>query len=254
MDDFQQGFLSEPFDEVRHSVRERYARWHAFFLDLNKANVSLQHALPIARDDVRSLLGAALFARTLASTQAAVLLLEHGLLSQSKTVLRSALESLFALCAIATKPELAEPLARTHESDKRSLAEKMLRWKSSALKGALPDSSNEEKLREIVATKTPQLNLFQLAEAAGMTDWYLSMYALLSFPSHSSVTDLISHLVTDGNGIVEALKNEPELEDQDSAWAYASEIQISAASAANTIFGVGVPNLASLEDRLRSIA
>ena len=190
----------------------------------------------------------------LTSTQAAVILLEHGLLSQSKAVLRMALESLFALAAIEAKPEIALPLAQSQEANKRSLADKILQWQSPELKASLTGRIDNTKLQEFVSNPARDFNTAQLAEAAGMMDWYRSMYALLSFPAHSTVSDLVSHVVTDNEGNVTALKNEPEVEGQEAAWAFAIEIQVRAARAVREIFDLKNLDMDTYAKALRDLS
>ena len=106
MTHFAQGFLSEEIRSVRGAVRQQYPVHHSILSLLNEQCVALQHRLSLRSDKPRDLLGGALFARTLASTQAAVILLEHGLPSQANTVLRSALEALLAGAMPTTMVEL----------------------------------------------------------------------------------------------------------------------------------------------------
>jgi hypothetical protein len=253
MNYFAQGFLSESFDEVHHAVRNQYASYRDILMRLNEQCVSAQYELSINVDAPRELLGGTLFARTLTSSQAAIILLEHGLPAQAQTVLRSALESLFALAAIEEKPELALPLAQSQEANKKSLADKMLQWQSAELKASLSAQADEVKLREIASNRTRNFNTFQLADAAGMMDWYLSIYTLLSFPAHSTVSDLVSHLVTDDHGDIAQLKNEPDLENQESTWAFAIEIQIRAAKAVCGIFGINTIEVQAHANALRDL-
>ncbi|MEO8118705.1 MAG: hypothetical protein ABI606_05205 [Rhodoferax sp.] len=136
---FAQGFLSEPFDEVRGTVREQYASWRDLFLRLNEQCVTAQHELSINADVPRDLLGGALFARTLASTQ----------------------------------------------------------------------------------------------------------------PAHATVSDLVSHLVTDERGNVTELKNEPEVKGQAATWAFAIEIHIRAAIAVGEIFYIHTVDIETHKNALR---
>ena len=250
---FAQGFLSEPLDEVRNAVQIQYADYRRVLLRINEQCMSTQYELHIDVDKPRDLLGGALFSRTLASSQAAILLLEYGLITQARTVLRSALESLFALAAIEAKPELALPLARSQEANKRSIADKALQWQDADLKASLSAriDINNPKIAE--TNRTRDFGTAELAKAAGMMDWYLSIYALLSFPAHATVSDLVSHLVTDADGNITHLKNEPELEGQESTWAFAIEIQIRAAKAVCGLFAIKTIDIASHENDLRNL-
>jgi hypothetical protein len=253
MSNFTHGFLSEPLGEVRHAVHKRYTNYRNILMRLNEQCVATQYELPIKADDPRELLGATFFLRTIASSQAAVILLEHGLIAQAKAVLRSALESLFALAAIEAKPELALLLAQSQEANKRSLADKMLQWESDELKASRDGRITEEELLKLKSSKAREFTTWQLAEAAGMVEWYRSLYALLSQPAHATVSDITAHLVTDKHGNITQLQSEPEVEGQEATWAFTIEIQLRAAKAIANMFGVNSINISDHENALRII-
>jgi len=236
MHSFEQGFLSEPFDDIRNQVRRQYSDWRNLLLKVNSQCVEAQHSITIYPHDTRAILAAVLFARTLASTQAAVILIEHGLLSQARTILRASIETLFALGAIYRKPELTDELVQSHEADKRTVADRMLRWKSPELRAAVEKQITESELRAFLTSKARSINHFELARAAEMEEWYLTIYSLLSFPAHGAVSDLANHVVSGDEGLIESLKNEPELTGQASTWGYAIEIQLKAVQALAGIF------------------
>jgi hypothetical protein len=235
--DFAQGFLSDPFDEVRATVRSRYGPWRELLLLVNGECVKAQHAIEVNPLDPRQLLAAVLFARTLASTQAGVLLLEHGLVSQARTMLRTAIETLFQLGAIYRDPNATSKIIASHDADRRTVADRMLRWKSERLRDAIRSEISEDELLELKASKAPGLNVYDLACKAEMEEWYLTLYSLLSFPAHGALSDLTSHVIEDGDGVVHELRSDPEIEEQESSWGYAIEIQLKAADALGGIFG-----------------
>ncbi len=253
MHNFEQGFLSEPFDDVRMAVREKYAPWHALLRQVNGFSVDTQHSLVIDRQTLSHVLGAVLYGRTLASTQAAVLLLEHGLVSQARCLLRSSLETLFTLGAISKKTELAPEVLDSHEADRRTIADRMKRWKDPEMRKHVAANISEEKLDALLTSKAKSRNHFDLAKEAGMEDWYLGLYSVLSFSAHSAIYDLARHIVRTSDGEIEALKNEPELDEQESTWAYAIEIQIKAASVLVGIFGSIPFDVQQQENALRAL-
>lgn len=234
----EHGFLSSQLAEVRSEVRTRYRDFTTLLGQLNRQCVAAQYELSLNLSDPSHVLAASYFVRTLATTQASAILLEHGLVAQSKAVLRTALEALFALAALEARPEMAIQLAQTQQADKRSLADKMLRWQAEDLKASRDSRIPEGELQDLKASEAREFKTFQLAETAGMLDWYLSLYALLSHPAHSTVSDLTAHLVTDGDGSIVAIKNEPQFEGQESAWAFIIEVQLRAAKAVVNMFAV----------------
>ena len=248
--DFAQGFLSEPFNEVRTAVRAKYAPWRELLLLVNGECVKAQHAIEVNSLDPRQMLAAVLFARTLASTQAGVLLLEHGLVPQARTMLRAAIETLFQLGAIYRDPPSTSKIIASHDADRRTVADRMLRWKSESLRNAIRSGISEDELLALKASKAPKLNVYELACKADMEDWYLSLYSLLSFPAHGALSDLASHVVENEDGNVQELRNEPEIGDQESSWSYALEIQIKAADALVGIFSAPQIDTAKFRDAL----
>lgn len=251
---YEQGFLSDAIAEVRPVVRERYAAWRALLLIVNARCISAQHAAEVDTNDPRALLAAAHFARLLASVQAAAILLEHGLLAQARSLLRVALESLFALAAVHAKPEIATVLAKSQEAATRVVADRMLQWQAPELKASVESQITEDELKTYLAIKTPEVKTFELAQAANMVDWYLTLYSLLSFPAHATVSDVMAHLVTGAAGDIVGLKNEPELDGQHSAWAYALEIEMRAADAFAGVFGLTGFSMDGERARLRALA
>jgi Family of unknown function (DUF5677) len=251
---FAAGFLSEAVQEVRADVHRTYPTHVAAFKEANLAAVAFQHSLEFRRDEPADLYGGALYARTLASVQASVVLLERGLVPQARTVLRSALETLFALCAIAKEPSLARPLLDSHNADRRRLADHMQRWQDPGLKAAIAAEVGSPEFAAALQSKSRELNHFDLAKRADMEDWYLSMYTLLSFSAHGAISDLSSHLVEDDSGELRELQNEPQVTGQSETWLYALEVLLRAVAAVAQLRAVEAPKLEHIQTQLRSLA
>lgn len=251
---FAQGFLSEPFDEVRCAVRGRYTGRRNILMRLNEQCVAVQHEISINKCELRELIGGALFARTLSSSQAAIIMLEHGLLSQAKVVLRSALESLFSLAAITANSRLALTFAQSADADKRRLANQMLKCTNDGLRDSLSAQQfDEATLRGISSSNVSGLKVREFADAAGMLDLYNSMYTILSSSTHASILDLSNHLVIDAYDNITELKNEPEVDDQEFVWDAAIEILINAVKALQTIFMINNVDIETYKNELLDI-
>ena len=238
--------------EIRELVGQKYAVWIEIFDEVNNLALERQHEIEIHPEIPTEMYGAALYARTITSTQAAVLLLEHGLLAQARTVLRAALETLFALCAIVAKPALTPKMLDSHEVDKRRIAQRMRRWNAPDLKAAALANTSPEELDSYIASKAQDQNVYNNAVAADMEDWYSTLYMLLSFSAHSAVSDLASHLVLDDQGQVVEFKNEPEIEGQISTWTYSVEIQLKALQAVATLFKLDTATIEVLVAKFKS--
>ena len=222
------GFLSDAPRAFRRQVHAQYRPWVELLYDINRSAVGLQHSIHIHRDRLDEAYGAVLFARTIASVQASALLLELGLPSQARTVLRSALETLFPLCAVAKEPTLAAELVASHDADRRTVADRVRRWQNPALREAIATQVSDVELDTMLASRARPLNQYDLAKRADMEDWYLTIYTLLSFAAHGAISDLESHAVVDANGEVVEFKSEPDLAEQQTVWAWAAEVELAA--------------------------
>ena len=251
---FADGFLSEAVREVRHEVHGKYATHVELLYSTNRHAVALQHALAIHPDKLEQALGAALYARTLASTQSSALLLEYGLPSQARTVLRAALESLFPLSAIGKQPDVASSLIASHDADRRTVADRIRRWKDPALRASIDSKVSEAELDAMSKGSGKPINVYELAKLADMEDWYLTLYTLLSFAAHTKVSDLDRHVLLDANGNAVEFQNEPDTSNQEAVWAWAIEVQLAAMRSVSVIFSLDCEVIESLSQRLRELA
>jgi hypothetical protein len=253
-DAFAAGFLSEAVREVRGEVHRRYAEHVDLAYSTNRQAVALQRDLQIHREKLEEAIGAALYARTLASTQASMLLLEHGLPTQARTVLRTALESLFPLAAMSKNSALASAYLASHDADRRTLVDRIRRWKDPALRASIDSKVTEAELEDMTKGLGRPMNLYDLAKAAEMEDWYLTLYTLLSFAAHAKVSDLDRHVVLDENGDPIGFQNEPDTERQDAVWAWNVEVQLAAMRSVATLFALSTEGLEPIRQRLAELA
>jgi hypothetical protein len=230
------GFLSESLDHVRSHVREKYAAWCGLLMRVNQLALANQHAIVIHTDSNVERYSAVLFARTLATTQASTLLLEAGLVSQARVLLRSALETLFALAAIAKDANIVEKLIEGHFAEQKRFAKNAQLWQDDELKKIAEAETVSGQLQSVLNSSATALSTFDLAQKAGLEDWYRTVYMVFSWPVHGAAVDLNRHVVISGDGNVEAFRNEPEVDDQESLWLCGIEVLLKAIAALATTF------------------
>ena len=248
------GFLSESPRAFREHVHAAYRAWVEVLYAINDHANALQHAIEIHRTELAEACAAVLYARTIASAQASVILLEHGLPSQARTVLRSALDTLFPLCALVKSPDLAAQLVSSHDADRRTIADRIRRWSDPSLRSSISGRVSDAELDAMLASKAKSLNKYDLAKQAGMEDWYLTLYTLLSFAAHGAMSDLESHAVVDADGDVAEFKNEPELADQQAVWAWAAEVELAAMRSLASLFSLASTDIEALTGWLKRVA
>jgi hypothetical protein len=234
------GFLS---DEIQSVVEHAWNRNKDLFDQLYRVNdhaLSIQHRVVVAPEDMQGLVVATFFSRTINSIQASVILIERGLSSQAKVVLRAAMESLFGLRACLDE-EFCERLVAADAVKRKKhfrKAEQLVQ------KGVIPDVNGvltEDLLAQIEAdiaeTNARDITTAEIAKAAGLYDWYLGMYAMFSASVHATVRDLTEYMRVDDKGELTALANGPDLEACAGLLICAIEQMLMASTAAAAHFG-----------------
>lgn len=236
MSDDVDGFLAESLHRVRSHVREKYAAWRDLLLRVNRLAVANQHAIVIHTDSNVERYSAVLFARTITTTQASTLLLEMGLVSQARVLLRSAVETLFALAAIAKDANTVGKLVEGHAAEQKRAAKNAQLWQDGELKKIADAEAASGRLQSNLDSSATALSTFDLAQKAGLEDWYRTVYMVFSWSVHGAAVDLDRHVVVGEDGNVAEFRNEPEVDDQESSWMCAIEVLLKAVAALATIF------------------
>lgn len=216
--------------------------------------MGLQFQAPVTRESPRELIAATAFSRTLATVQGSIQLLEVGLLSQARALLRTALEATFFLGAAHASPTFAATLAASEEAEKRSLLDKLRQFSELDGQNALSDALNDEVLKALAESKVREVKIFDVAREAGMLNWYFSLYSLLSYDAHTTITSLQRHLHRDEAGNVTDLKNEPQIDGQEETWSYAVEILIRASEMFASVFALSYVHGAIARAELKQLA
>jgi len=230
------GFLTEPFDHVREEVRQKYADWRSLLVRVNRLAVDNQYSIEIQLDSNVERYAAVLFARTLATTQASILLLEVGLVPQARTLLRSALETHFALAAIAKEDRVVDKLIEGHAAEQKRVAKNFGHLQHTELKQIADAEIASDRLQPFLASSETALSTLDLAKKAGLEHWYRTVYTDLSWSTHGAAVDLDRHVVVGEDGNEAEFRNEPEVEDQESSWLCAIEILLKATTALAAVF------------------
>jgi hypothetical protein len=239
----EQGFLSDQITQVIVDARSKYAEWFQVITGINAFAQGVQFKIEVHTEDMWEVVAASLFSRTLSNCQAGMLLCDRGMDVQARIMFRCAIESLFTLVAISKKPEVVNQFITADQLRRRKLYHKVKLW-SPAISRDVDEESLEAKRVEIEKSiqelKPQKLSIQDMAGIAEMQDWYDTAYTILSDSVHASIRDLEKHLVLSPEREIEALKNEPELEDQDVLFTMYAEIVLRALAAIERVFGIPV--------------
>lgn len=161
------GFLSSECEEFRASVRSQFS---ARFGEVEAASeIAIAELSTVTGDAPPSyILGVLFWLRCIESCQGTVLLAERGLATSPFPVLRTALECLFAACAMWRKPEVADKIQAWHHEERVKQAKQAL---SVGAEGRV----TPEGLAELKATAA------ETAPPSGWSHWEAACAADLKF-------------------------------------------------------------------------
>jgi hypothetical protein len=247
-----EGFLSEEAHCVIDAVLAAYPQHMAELRSVNRLLTASQYRLSVHRESAQELTCAALFIRSLAHCQAAIILLERGMKPSARAMIRCALEGLFNLGACASDSALALSFVDADHVDRKRLIRRLGQVQDPSAKARFEEanmasitSALQARIDEVEAK---ELQTRSMAKAAGLEDLYLTAYATLSGAVHSSVGDLEAHVEVDDRGRITDLLTEPVVDGLEGPLLILFETMVGLARAVSKVFPLDI--VAACEERL----
>jgi hypothetical protein len=247
----EEGFLSTAMFEYSQKCRKRYAEWFTLCESINKFSIAITSKTAYHSDNRQECLAAALFLRALSIFEGIVILIERGMVSEAKILLRALMEAVFALRAITTHAEVAEEFYQSHLIAKRRA---LCKFKRSSLN--LADSQGRdltERIKELdglIKRGRIDVTTKYLAERAGLYDFYATAYTVLSWAVHSSILDIAgSHMAGPSDSHIDSIHLSIQTEEVEKWFMSACECMVIAMQSVNDIFKAGVENEIADYDR-----
>jgi hypothetical protein len=226
------GYLSPEIDRFRLYVRghDPSKQWFELADDLNRLSFELlqKHETPLA--DRQRFTFSGLFVRAHQSFQAALVLIERGMIGDARAVLRSAAESTIAMYAVAHDPQFVDKLIGDEYYNQRKMANITLetpeyRARSSPSEIAQMETTiaaiDRIKADPNAAIKIQGIIWEQVARKV-CPDLYTLIYRSLSWDgTHVSANSLQRYFNYDANGRAKSLKVAPEIADVPEALLFA---------------------------------
>ena len=190
-----QGFLSETdILQYRDQIRQRYARYFDFIHRVNTFCLQAKFRLNDTSTDSQNRMAVRLLVKLLADTQGAVLLVERGLASQARTLLRAACETCIILARVCQKKDFQRLYSLSDTLTLTRWNIEILKDKSPALKSIREEFSRRgitlktltQREGELKKSGAKKLQIGALAEAAGLSGLYYSAFSLYCQDTHSS--------------------------------------------------------------------
>ncbi|NKK60713.1 hypothetical protein GFM44_33315 [Rhizobium leguminosarum bv. viciae] len=210
------GFLSERSSELEDDI---YATYHDLFEGARRINHDC-HALLFAADirnrDRQAIIVATLFMRVLDHYQATIILLGRGVVAPARVTLRALVECTLKLRAIAINPDALEAFINEDLVDRLKLINKARNNAYPNLeetRAATTDDGVEELKREITQRGAKEIRTEQWSRLAGMHDWYITNYSLLSKAVHTQVRELEDYLKLGNSDEIQQLHYAPSMDE-----------------------------------------
>ena len=219
----ENGFWGEPVEKWSGEFKKKHRPLLDRCEQLNRdAHSLLFFIIKEHTKDMREIIVACLFRRAVEFYQAAMLLFEKGMQTSAKGSVRSLLESVFILRAVAKCDKMLKAYIDNNETQRLKTVNKMLHNPN-------PDEVlQKEDLRkvkdEIKQKRIEETKIKEFSEHADMYDyWYEDIYSLwLSPATHSSVRDLERNLLLNKQRSMAEPRYSPEDSEADSLLAHAS--------------------------------
>ncbi len=216
------GFLSNEIDGFRNVVRTStpYKEWFDFTQELNLFGSEAIRTHTFDQNDTQRMTISALFIRSHQSLQAAMVLVERGMIADARTVLRTLVEGTIAQISLAADAGVIDQLVAAHRKHQLTICREMLADEkyreqlSQAQIAQLEATVSELELLKGVPGQEPrQINWADLAKKH-CAELYLLLYRPLSSDGvHTTVDAINRHLEADAEFRITGLKGGPELTD-----------------------------------------
>lgn len=234
-----EGFLSTSMDEWLRECVGRYSEWFALCKEFNRYCVQL---LPkLAHKNRQEHLAVALFVRLLSLFESSIILTERCMVNETKIQLRAMMEALFTLRAITIDGTIAERYYDNNILEKLNNLRRYKRYGSEAL---LKGLDLDKRIKELDAIKRQKrikpLNIETFAQKAGLSDFYVSAYPVLSWTAHSNVIDIGQYVRGKSDEEIEEISWHPQMEGLDEMLLTAMECAIIGLRSVNELFSLGV--------------
>jgi hypothetical protein len=249
------------FGEAAKGLADHFRAKHANAFELayevvNYVNWKVGEAV-IHKSSTQELLLATLLPRSATAFQACVICSERGLKAESMLLGRKVVEVMFRVVAVSKSKTIAERYVRSDEINRRDALKKLQSLE--AIKHPPEELRSMEQLYSEVTQKVfdeniVAINTKQFAEAAGLLDWYNTVYAFFSSSAHANIRDLDELFDNDASGEVEAIRYGPEPEFQSMVLSAAIESMVLTLEACNPIFPKGMSGVRQLRRKVVRLA
>ncbi len=199
------GFLSDEAEQARAIFRKEFSAWFEIAEKLNRRAISTLAQAPLKDIDQAQQVVCLLTIRVLEAYESIVLLMERGLLSSAKFIVRPMLEALFTLAAIDKDSSLAVVYLDGQRAADLNSLKSSCAWKNKDLMNKFKEHKLESKYiklkGELKNKPVTQLMPVEWAKKSDYEDFYHLYYVEYCSSIHSNPRALNEHMDIDGDDV-----------------------------------------------------
>lgn len=199
-----QGFLSDDIMQCRDQIRQQYARYFDLIQRVNAFCQQAKFRIDGTSANAQNLMATRLIIKLLADTQGVVLLVERGLVSQARPLLRAVCETYIILRRVCQDQEFHRLFSISEELTLARWLKAILNDNSPSLKQiregfrhrGITLSNITRREQELKKLGAKSLGISSLAKEAGLSGLYYSAYKLYCQDTHASTHVLDSYSIS----------------------------------------------------------
>jgi hypothetical protein len=209
-----EGFLSKEIDEFRNGIRSKHRPYFDLVERLNRYCSKKKDRLLVHNRDGQELLAACLLIKLLNDVQAAVILLERGLASQGRSILRVALECLVVLAKIVQSYDFVHAYVKVGEQERLKLVNAIKQNPDPGFDDVRTGLTDDliVAIKETIGETQDRRNVEQWAKEVGLGQLYDGTYRLFSQEVHSSPRAIDQYFLVNAEGKIIGFEWRPDIE------------------------------------------
>jgi hypothetical protein len=209
-----EGFLSPDISKFRDGIRAKHRAYFDLVERLNKFCQQTKYRLSVHNRDGQELFAGCLVIKLLNDVQAAILLLERGLVSQGRSMLRVALECLIVLAKICQSYDFVHAYIKVGEHDRLKFIRAIKQNPGRGFDFVRSDITEEliATIAQTIGATENRRKVEQWAKDTGLSHLYDGTYRLFSQDVHSSPRAIDQYFMADERDDVIGFEWGPEAE------------------------------------------
>jgi hypothetical protein len=244
------GFLSAEIAEYERDVETFYPKRLEIARNTNRLVHKVIYSANVHNQELVEMLLAALLSRQASTFQGFVILMRKGLLMQAQMLQRNIAETMFIIGAIRKDEAFAKQYVISDEVASKKSLEALIRHQER--RGGAADETAKQRVKDLTArianeNLTKLLSAEQIAQKAGLSDYYDTLYRFTSMAVHTSVRGLDKVLEADAEGNVHSLNYGPEVTELGMYFDYASSMMLYSLHEVASYFDLSVAEIEALQ-------